>query len=46
MTLAATIQVPVASIVRERVSAHGGAVEVISPRGQGTRIEMAIQRES
>ena len=32
--------------LRDRVSAHGGAFEIISPRGSGTHIEVAIPCES
>ncbi len=32
--------------LRDRVSAHGGALEINSPRGRGTRIEVAIPCES
>jgi signal transduction histidine kinase len=32
--------------LRDRVSAHGGAFEIISPSGRGTRIEVAIPCES
>jgi signal transduction histidine kinase len=32
--------------LRDRVSAHGGALEIASPRGRGTRIEVAIPCES
>jgi signal transduction histidine kinase len=32
--------------LRDRVSAHGGALEIISPRGRGTHIEVAIPCES
>jgi signal transduction histidine kinase len=32
--------------LRDRVAAHGGEIEIISPRGRGTRIEVAIPCES
>jgi signal transduction histidine kinase len=32
--------------LRDRVAAHGGTLEVVSPRGEGTRIEVAIPCES
>jgi signal transduction histidine kinase len=32
--------------LRDRVAAHGGTLEVVSPRGGGTRIEVAIPCES
>jgi len=32
--------------LRDRVAAHGGTLEVFSPRGEGTRIEVAIPCES
>jgi signal transduction histidine kinase len=32
--------------LRDRVAAHGGEMEIISPRGRGTRIEVAIPCES
>ena len=32
--------------LRDRVAAHGGTLEVVSPRGGGTRIEAAIPCES
>jgi signal transduction histidine kinase len=32
--------------LRDRVAAHGGTFEVISPRGEGTRVEVAIPCES
>jgi signal transduction histidine kinase len=32
--------------LRDRVSAHGGAFEISSPRGSGTHIEVAIPCES
>jgi signal transduction histidine kinase len=32
--------------LRDRVAAHGGTLEVVSPRGAGTRIEVAIPCES
>jgi signal transduction histidine kinase len=32
--------------LHDRVSAHGGALEITSPRGRGTRIEVAIPCES
>ena len=28
--------------LRDRVSAHGGTLEIVSPRGSGTRVEVAI----
>ena len=28
--------------LRDRVAAHGGTLEIVSPRGEGTRIEVAI----
>ena len=30
----------------DRIAAHGGTLEVVSPRGRGTRIEVAIPCES
>jgi signal transduction histidine kinase len=32
--------------LRDRVAAHGGTLEVVSPRGGGTRVEVAIPCES
>jgi signal transduction histidine kinase len=32
--------------LKDRVAAHGGTLEVVSPRGAGTRIEVAIPCES
>ena len=32
--------------LRDRVAAHGGSFELVSPRGEGTRIEVAIPCES
>ena len=32
--------------LRDRVAAHGGTFEVVSPRGEGTRVEVAIPCES
>jgi signal transduction histidine kinase len=32
--------------LRDRVAAHGGTFELVSPRGRGTRIEVAIPCES
>jgi signal transduction histidine kinase len=32
--------------LRDRVVAHGGTLEIVSPRGGGTRIEVAIPCES
>ena len=32
--------------LRDRVAAHGGTFEVVSPRGDGTRVEVAIPCES
>ena len=32
--------------LRDRVAAHGGTLEIVSPRGGGTRIEVAIPCES
>jgi signal transduction histidine kinase len=32
--------------LRDRVAAHGGTLEIVSPRGDGTRIEVAIPCES
>ena len=32
--------------LRDRVAAHGGTLEVVSPRGGGTRLEVAIPCES
>jgi signal transduction histidine kinase len=32
--------------LRDRVAAHGGALEIVSPRGRGTRIEVALPCES
>jgi len=32
--------------LRDRVAAHGGTFELVSPRGEGTRIEVAIPCES
>jgi signal transduction histidine kinase len=32
--------------IRDRVAAHGGTLEVVSPRGGGTRVEVAIPCES
>lgn len=32
--------------MRDRVAAHGGTFEVVSPRGRGTRVEVAIPCES
>lgn len=32
--------------LEDRVAAHGGTLEVVSTRGQGTRIEVAIPCES
>jgi len=31
--------------LQDRVAAHGGTLEVVSPRGQGTRVEVAIPCE-
>ncbi|MGH3077269.1 MAG: sensor histidine kinase [Gaiellaceae bacterium] len=28
--------------LRDRVAAHGGTLEIVSPRGSGTRVEVAI----
>jgi signal transduction histidine kinase len=32
--------------LQDRVAAHGGTLEVVSPRGRGTRVEVAIPCES
>ena len=32
--------------LKDRVAAHGGTLEVVSPRGEGTRIEVAIPCDS
>jgi signal transduction histidine kinase len=32
--------------LRDRVAAHGGTLEIVSPRGGGTRVEVAIPCES
>jgi signal transduction histidine kinase len=32
--------------LRDRIAAHGGAFELVSPRGEGTRIEVTIPCES
>ena len=32
--------------LKDRVAAHGGTLEVFSPHGEGTRIEVAIPCES
>ena len=32
--------------LRDRVAAHGGTLEIVSPRGSGTRVEVAIPCES
>jgi signal transduction histidine kinase len=32
--------------LRDRVAAHGGTLEIVSPRGEGTRIEVAIPCDS
>jgi signal transduction histidine kinase len=32
--------------LRDRVAAHGGTFEVVSPKGEGTRVEVAIPCES
>jgi signal transduction histidine kinase len=32
--------------LRDRVAAHGGTLEIVSPRGAGTRIEVALPCES
>jgi signal transduction histidine kinase len=32
--------------LKDRVAAHGGTFELVSPRGRGTRVEVAIPCES
>jgi len=32
--------------LRDRVAAHGGTLRIVSPRGGGTRVEVAIPCES